>query len=255
MLTSVYIPRTQQLLQNPSAPSTLYSVPDLTTYINQARGQVAAESESIRILGALTTVANQRSYNFSGINTGVSATTGVQGVIHVRAIRFAIASGFQFIAPRSWEWFDFYHMCNPVPVASQPAIWAQYGQGSSAQVGAPTSGSSGSGSFFLDPPPDGPYALTLDCVCYPNDLVLDTDVEAIPYLWTDAVAYFAAYLACLAAQTGARQADANRHFERYTEFVARARRFSNPAVNRYLYSQAQDPTQAAKIGLKPASGQ
>ena len=53
-----------------------------------------------------------------------------------------------------------------------------------------------------------------------------TTPEAIPYLWTDAVPFFAAYYALLSAQAGQRQGDADRMFARYQEFTNRARRFS-----------------------------
>lgn len=243
MLTA-YLNRTRQLLQNPSAPTSLYSDSDLTSWINVARGQVAGESEGIRIIGTISAVVGQQSYNFSSINLGVSATTGVQGVIHVRRISYTTGGGQKWITPRAWEWFDFYHLSNTVPVNAAPTSWSQYGQGS---AGTGT-GSGASGSFYITPP-DSTYTLNCDCVCYPIALVNDATVEAVPYLWTDAVSYFAAYLALLSAQTGQRQADAERMLARYTEFTERARKFSNPSVNRYIYQQAGDPTQANKIGI------
>ncbi len=112
-----------------------------------------------------------------------------------------------------------------------------------------------SGSFYLDPPPDLVYTLNCDCVCYPIALAADIDVEAIPYLFTDAVPYFAAYLALLSSQTSARQADAERLFGYYQTFVKRARQASNPSVNRTSYEQSQDPTMMSKLGMKPASNQ
>jgi hypothetical protein len=97
------------------------------------------------------------------------------------------------------------------------------------------------------------YTLQLDCACYPQALALDTDVEALSYLWTDAVPYFAAYLALLSAQTGQRTQQAQQMFALYEQFAARARQFANPPVNRFAYEQSQDPTMANKLGLgKPA---
>ena len=45
-------------------------------------------------------------------------------------------------------------------------------------------------------------------------------------------------------------------FEAYQTFMERARKASNPSVNRYLYQQSQDPTMIAKLGLqqKAANG-
>jgi hypothetical protein len=65
--------------------------------------------------------------------------------------------------------------------------------------------------------------------------VNDTTAEAIPYLWTDAVPYFAAYLALLSSQTGARTADADKMMQRYTEFVERAKRAATGDVLPWQY--------------------
>ena len=255
MLTS-YITQTQRLLQNPGAPTTLYSTADITYYVNVARGQLAGEAQCVRVQGTIPTILNQRNYNFSGLSLGgTPSVTGVQGIIHIRAIRYAIAQGFKWIEPRSWPWFDLYHMNNPVPVPGPPAVWAQYAQGS-AGLGSITgigTGAMGTGSFFIDPIPDGIYTLTCDCVCYPIALAADTDFEAIPYLWTDAVPFYAAYYALLSAQTSARMAEAERYYQYYTQFVQRARVAATPDVNKYLYEQVPDPTALNQMGL-PSGG-
>jgi len=173
--------------------------------------------------------------------------------MHVRAITYNVGqniyglAGQQFVVPRSWEWFTLYHLNNPVPDVGPPSVWSQFGQGS---AGTGT-GSSATGSFYLDPPPDAVYSLNLDCVCYPIALALDADPEALPYQWTDCVPFFAAYYAYLSSQTGARQADAERMFNHYKEFLQRARQAANPSVNRTQYEQASSPVQAVKLGIKP----
>lgn len=251
MLTS-YLTRTRNFLQLPSESSTeLYTDSDLTLWINQARGQLAGEGECIRAIGTISTVIGQRPYLFSGLNLGVVGTIGIQGAIHVSRVSYAIGDGEQWIAPRPWPWFEFYALNNVVPENGMPREWAQYRQGS---AGTGT-GSGASGSFYLDPPPDSVYELRCNCVCYPIALTTDNTVEAIPYLWTDAVPYYAAYLALMSAQTSSRVADAERMFNQYTEFLNRARRAANPSVLRWQYEQAGDPTQAAKIGLQTGAGQ
>lgn len=245
MLTA-YLNNTRRLLQNPSAPTSLYSTSDLTDWINTARLQLAGEANCVRVEATISTVIGQRPYNFSGLNTGVSATTGVQGALNISSIKYASGSGGVWIPPRPWEWFNLYYLNVVTPVNGPPKRWAQYGQGS---AGTGT-GSGNSGSFYLDPPPDAIYALTCNTWCYPIALVVDGTVEAIPYPWTDAVPYYAAYLALLSAQTGQRQNDAERMFARYTEFVTRARTASNPSVERWQYQQAGDPVQANKLGVQ-----
>lgn len=246
-MLAAYRTATQGLLQNPGAPTSLYATSDIDRWINTARGQLAGESESIRALGTLSTVVGQRNYNFSSISTGVVATTGIAGVINVRSILYAVGDGYQFVNPRSWEWFTLYHLNNPVPENGVPQVWSQFKQGSAGT----SSGSGATGNLYLDPPPDIIYSLLLDCVCYPAALADDSTVEAIPYLFTDAVPFFAAYYAYLSSQTGARQADAARMYGAYKEFYQRARMSSNPSVNRSIYEQSPDQTMIAKLGLKP----
>jgi len=245
-----YQNRVTRLLQYPAAPTPLYATADITTWINMARAQLAGESQAIRYLGTLSTVIDQRNYNFSAINTGVAATNGIRGAINVRQLFYTIGSGLQFVNARNWEWFVLYNMNTPVPESGVPREWAQYGQGSS---GASTQ-SDASGSIYLDPPPDLVYQITLDCTCYPIDLVDNTTIEAIPWPWTDAVPFLAAYYALLSSQTNARTADAERMFNYYTLYVERARTASNPSVNRWLYQQSPDPTMLNKLGVNPKAG-
>jgi hypothetical protein len=245
MLTSVYLPRTQQLLQNPGASNPLYSTANLEGWINQARLQLSGEARCIRYLATVNTQLNKRNYLFSALNTGVQATNGIQGVFNVRSIRYAVASGYQAVYSRAWEWFDFFYLNNPVPSSGAPVDWAQHFQGS---AGTGT-GSGASGSLWLDPLPDEVYVLTCDCDCYPQVLSQDTDVEAIPYPWTDAVAFLSAYYALLSSQTGDRQAQAERLFGYYKAYVDRARQFSNPDLSKGQWEQAPDPTLMNKLAL------
>ena len=249
MLTA-YLNATANLLQNPAAPTSLYSTANLTTYINTARGQLAGEAECIRFLASISTIVGTTTYNFSALNTGVAATNGIEGAINIRAMWYGIASGKKWIAPKTWEWFGQYHLNNPVPISGPPKVWSQFGQGSAGTA----TGSGASGSFYIDPAPDAIYTLYCDCVCYPQPLAADVDVEAIPYLWTDAVPFFAAYYALLSSQTNARMADAERYFNAYTKFVERARTAANPSPNRWMYSQAADPAQAPKMQVKGPAG-
>ena len=246
MLTN-YLTQTRSLLQLPGTSSTsLYSDADLMRFINTARGQLAGEAECIRVLGSIPTVIGQVGYNFSDINIGTASAIGVQAPIHVRSIRLGIAPGSLWMTPRPWEWFEFYELNNATPQPGTPTTWSQYGQGA-----APGStGSAASGSFFVSPFPDAVYPLVCDTVCYPIPLVDDTTLEAIPFQYTDAVPFFAAYFALLSAETNARMADALNYYKMYNEFLQRARRQANASQNRWQYEQAQDPVQATKFGVK-----
>lgn len=252
MLTQ-YLSLTQQLLQNPQAPSTLYPTANLTTYINIARGQIAGEGECVRAIGTVSTVVAQRVYAFSSISFGTVATTGIQGAINVRRIQYAVGTGQKWVNGKSWEWFDLFRFNNPVPGSGPPTEWAQHRQGSSGvNVAAGASnGTVNSGSFYIDPLPDLVYTLNCDCVCYPQPLALDTDVEALPYLWTDAVPYFAAYMALMGAQTSVRIEQAQRLFALYEQFMSRARNAANPSLNNFAYEQSADPFKSGRLGVQP----
>jgi hypothetical protein len=249
---TAYLTATRSLLQLPGSNSTsLYSDVDLTRFINVARGQVAGEGECIRVIGTIQTVAGQQPYRFQDVSLGVPATTGVEGIINIDSITYSVASGQLWLPPRPWPWFELYEINNAVPQPGPPRTWAQFGQG--AAPSAVANSSINGGSFYLSPAPDIVYQLNCNAVCYPIPLALDTDPEAIPYFWTDAVPFFAAYFALMSAQTNARMADAAQMYKgHYGEFMDRARKQSNPDVNRWMYRQAGDPSQGPKMGLSKA---
>ena len=237
-MLNTYLTQTQALLQNPPAPTSLYSTANLTTWINLARSQLAGEAECIRYYATVTTTPSVQVIPFSSISTGVSAANGIQGIFNIKQASVQSGPGANYLRNHSFQWFNQYYLMLPVPNSTVPNNWAQYGQGVS-------------GSIYVYPIPDAGYTLNLDCVCYPIPLVDDTTVEAIPYPWTDCVPFFAAFYAYMSAQ---RQADADLFYKRYQEYVGRARSMSNSSVLQQNYSQSQDPTLGNKIGVAPASG-
>lgn len=234
MLTS-YLTQTQNLLQSPAAPTTLYSTANLTTFINSARLQLAGESQSIRVLATLPLTSGVQVVPFSSITTG---TAGVGGVFAVRQALVGIGSGQILLYPRSFEWFTRYYLNQVVPKSALPETWAQYADGTA-------------GSLYFYPIPNAAYTVQLDCVCEPIPLVDDTTVEAIPYPWQDAVPYYAAYLALMSAQ---RTADAGAMMQIYEMFVKRGRTISTPGVLPTNRPQVPDPTMANKLGSSAPQG-
>ena len=241
MLTA-YLTQTQQLLQNPPAPSALYNPGDLTTYINLARGQLAGEAECIRVYATLALAVGIQQYQFSAINLGSSppSTSGIKGVFNVRqALVQTPNGGAVWIRPRSFEWFTFFRLNNAVPGQAQPNEWSQYGQGVT-------------GSLFVSPTPDVAYTLNIDTCCYPIPLTSDSTPEAIPYPWTDAVPFYAAWYAMMSSQ---RQSDADKMFERYQMLANRARQISNASVLPSIYPQSPDPVAQSRLGLQTVKGE
>ena len=226
MLTA-YLNATANLLQNPAAPNPLYSTANLTTYINTARGQLAGEGQCIRLLGTFATVIGTRN---TPIPTISFSDSEIGGALAVRGLWL---NGSAWVQPETWEEYSLFDLTSDA--VGSPARWAQYGSGTIANV-------------FVAPVPDAIYSVEADCVCYPIPLVDDSTAEAIPYLWTDAVPYYAAYLALLSAQTGARTADADKMFERYQEFVVRARVGTTPGVLPWQLPQVPVPG-----GINPAA--
>ena len=240
MLTA-YQNATAALLQNPPAPTPLYSTANITTWINSARGQLAGEAECIRVIGNQALVSGTHSYPFTGITLPNAATAGYGGVLNVRTVWLVSGSGQLWMRPDTFESFSLFALNTPTPAQGSPTMWAQYGQGAL-------------GSIFLSPAPNAAATIDLDCVVYPVPLVDDTTPEAIPYLWTDAVPYFAAYLALLSAQSTARDADADKMLQRYEQFVQRARRSATPAVVPWAFEQTQIPGGISTPASAPARG-
>lgn len=249
MPLAAYQTQTRSLLQLPGTASTsLYTDSDLTRWINIARGQVAGEGKCIAVVGTVATVVNQRPYQFQAISTGNASVNGIQGIINIESISYQVGSGELWLTPRPWPWFTLYELNNAAPSFGPPRTWSQFGQGA-----APPSASvsSGSGSFYVSPLPDTVYQLNCYSTGYPVPLVDDNTVEALPYLWTDCVPFFAAYFALMSAQTNARMADAAQMYKNhYKEFMDRARIAANPDANRWMYKQAGDPAQGPKMSIK-----
>lgn len=229
-----YLQRTRLLLTD--ADFSVFNEEDLVNYINMARGQLAAESDCIRVYGTLPVTAASQQYAFSTINLGGAA--GVQGVLSVNQITYAVASGQKALHSRPFPWFNQFILSQPVPTAGPPASWCQYGPGAL-------------GSLFINLL-DGPYTLSLDTECYPINLVDDTTAEAIPYTLTDAVPFFAAYFAAL---TTGNTDKAKAMFDEYQKFVGLGKLGDMPSVLPSNFSSGNDPFLANRLGLQQSGKQ
>jgi hypothetical protein len=236
MLTA-YLAEFNALIQAPSSPVALIDPTTATGYINTARNQVAAEGECIREIGNLTLAAGTSVYPLSAV-TSVDTTLS-----HAIALRMAWLNGAP-LEVRSWEWFGSYYYG---PGGSgTPRRLAQQGQGSSATI------------YFNPvppalPPPAPPSTVLCDCAWLPISLVNDSTAEAIPYPWTDAVPFYAAWLGLQSVQ---RQADADMVMQRYVELMRRARSESVPSVlPENLPGDAGAKLAASKTSLTQPQGQ
>ena len=216
MALNAYIAQVQRLLHD--SAGSLYSTTDLTTYINQGRLQIASEGMCVRRLFTLTTAAGVQVYQFSNIS--VAGFAGASYVLAIRKILFGTAA----LAGRTWDWF--FNYCLAVTSTDTTSTWSQLGQGAS-------------GTLYLWPIPTGVVTLTLDCVIIPVNLVNDSTVEILPYPWTDAVQYYAAYMAYFNSQ---RTADADRMWQEFQKYMQRARDMSTPTALPRNYTISNQPS-------------
>ena len=217
-MLNLYVSNTALLLQNPPAPTTLYSNANLTTFVNTARTQLAGQTECIRATVSLTLVPGNTLYSFGSVT---ALPTGVQGIYNVRQATYKSGPGQVYMGSRPYPWALTYWLNNPSPTAGPPSEWSQYGIGVA-------------GSLLINPPPSNTFTALLDVSCEPIILATDTDPEVIPYAYQDAVPYMAAYYAYMSAQ---RQQDAQTMLQRYEDFVRRAQMIAVPNVLPMQYDQ------------------
>ena len=251
-MLNTYLTQTARLLQNPGAPTSLYSTSDLTYYINVARGQIAGEGRCVRSFGTATANINQTAKVFSAFVP--QGTAG--GIINVRALSYASGPFNIQITPVPWEYFTQYYISDTTAIPGPAQFWAQFPQGASSGT-SPSSpppnvisggGLQYGGGVYWYPPADQTYTIVCEAVWYPVALVADADFEPIPYLWTDAVPYYAAYLALMSSQTSTRLDQAQRLYQLYETFMQRARAAVTPDILPLQYNQTPNPARVADLG-------
>jgi hypothetical protein len=160
-----------------------------------------------------STVTSQESYQFSTLNTLAALTSGVGQVIGITSIACQWGSGSVYkpmLRKRAWSWFQANCRVYSVSAMNFPSYWSQFGQGVN-------------GSFYLFPIPGQQMSMDIDALCLPVALTSDATPDAVPYPWSDAVPYYAAYL-CFS--NSGRADDAARMFNMYTMHMLRARKMT-----------------------------
>jgi len=150
--------------------------------------------------------------NSAAYGTGpMSQFVGLNQIIKVFSLACNQAGTYKpILTEKIWSEFQAYLRIYANTQQNYPTYWSQYGQGVN-------------GSLYLFPWPAQPLQLDVDACCTPIALVNDSTVEAIPYPFTDAIPYYAAYLAY---ENSSRKEDANRMLGMYTVFMKRARALS-----------------------------
>ncbi len=204
MLTA-YQTAVENLLHDPA--NQFYSLTNVTAWINSARLQLAQDGECCRGLASFTTTAGQTSLALSAIS---GLPPGASQVIVPRILYY---NGIP-LESRPWEWFSEFYLNQPGAVDGAPTIWSQLIMGST-------------GDIYLAPPTTTGLTIYVDSVLLPINLATDADPELLPYPWTDAVPYYAAYLGFLSAQ---RTQDAQAMFTLYMTFARRGREITTPTT-------------------------
>lgn len=149
---------------------------------------------SVTVDNSCSTVPGQEVYQFSTFNALAQTFPGIQSVCGIFSVACSQGGTYKpILTPCTWTEFQAYLRIYQNQAQNYPVYWSQYGQGIS-------------GSFYLFPWPSQVLQMDIDAWCIPVDLTSDSTPEAIPLPFSDAVPYFAAYLALVDAQ---RMADAN----------------------------------------------
>lgn len=168
------------------------------------------------INNSLTTVPGQEVYTFATANVLAATSPGVLqiwGVLSVASAWGANAAMKPILMPKIWTDFQAYFRSYNNGMQNYPTVWAQYAQGVK-------------GSIYLWPLPSQFSQMDWDCWCEPIPLVDDTTFEAIPEPWTEAVPYYAAYLAYSNAQ---RAEDSKMMQQMFETYIKEAQAASLPA--------------------------
>lgn len=211
----LYRQQTQRLMMD--TRQVRINLQDVDFYINDARVQIALAAECLRQPATMTMVVGQQPYPFASmtLSSAPNAPTGLAGVGNVRVARLSlITGGNRRLEMRSWEWFDAYWLSRIAPVPGPPQITARLQPGLT-------------GTLWFAPSPDDVYPISLDTVAYPSPLVYDTDPEALPAPWTDAVPFFAAYLCCLSLRDAE---GAALMWDDYQKFETRGTQLTTPSL-------------------------
>lgn len=210
MALAAYLSQTQRLLNDPTG--NFFSPSDLVTFINLARGTIATQAECLVANGGLSTVNGQQTYALSAL---AAPDAGLLAAVNVRSVRSVIAGSGALLEAYPWPKFNAYQLTGlNYSAAGVPGIWSMQNQGAT-------------GSLWFSPTPNGTVAMAVEAAWVPIPLVNDATEEVLGYPWTDAVPYFAAYLAYENSQ---RSADADKMLKLFNAFVTAARVGVTPMV-------------------------
>lgn len=134
----------------------------------------------------ISTVANQEVYRFQDYNQLLPQ--GLREILAIQNISISWGGIKPTMRHLDFSAFQAYLRAYNTQSTNWPAVWAQYGQGVQ-------------GSVYLNPIPSQQMQMEWDTYCLPDDLQTDTDPEFIPYPFSHAVPYYAAWWASIPVNT------------------------------------------------------
>lgn len=193
------------------------SVPNVTI---TGAGTGAAGLAAIQPVNA--TVEDQQEYKFCDVP--LWNYPAVKSILSVRNITI-IWTNFRY-PTFSVSFSKFQAKYNPYTRNTflyAPIIRCQFGQGDQ-------------GSIWFSPVPNQVYPMEWDCSGLPIDLIDDSTEEAIPEPWTQAVPFWAAWLALQERVDQRSEQIAQARLQTYRMMMRRARAFSQPMLTNNPYS-------------------
>lgn len=212
---STYAAETRRLIND--RLSMFVTDTDMTSYINQARRQVAKFSHCLMILvpgqspqgigavpgsavpggavpganpsGGFYTIPGQEQYGYAYANQYLQeSNAGISSVLDVVQVAVSWASAMRpALDWMPWDDFQAYMRSYQSLMQSYPAIWTTLDRGANSAV-------------FLFPTPSVATEMEWLCACAPSDIYTDDDYDALPSPFDSAVKYYAAGLAYLGMQ-------------------------------------------------------
>ena len=192
-----------------------------TVTVTDSTGYNGGAVVTATVDNSASTVAGQEFVSYATLNTLAGYSPGVSQVVGIGSVAVQWGAGSVYkpiLRWRPWTWFQANCRVYSISAINFPAYWSDFGQGIN-------------GSFYMFPIPGQVLSMDIDAVCLPAPLTSDATPDAIPYPWSDAVPYFAAYQCYM---NSSRAPDAARMFNedsralgQYQLFMRRARKFSD----------------------------
>jgi len=166
---SGYITETRRLLHDVNA--NFWTNAELTDYINDGRGHLVQDTGCNRVLQNHTITTGTETIDFSALPEGVRTLDVLNVILYWGNTRIPL-----YYLP----WTDF---------NAQLRYWQTY-------TGRPIGFSMyGPKKIYISPTADQDYACEIDTVVEPEDLSDSSPTETLPSPFTEAVPFYAAYLA------------------------------------------------------------